>query len=545
MKNICWILFVIIILTFLAYLPIFRGFFQHDEWIAFGQYLPAGKNLLSFFRPAVAHYVPLQQLLFYLYVSVFKLNFFWYALFSVLAHLIVVCLSFIFFSSLLKNRILISIIASLFFALAASGHQATSWIAADINTHGSVIFGLLALIVLYNFNKIWLSIIFLITSLLFKEATVAFFIILPLMIYIFDKRRFLKNWVSYLKIPLVGFSYLLFRFSMFFFQRANVEDQIVTETQSLFDIIVNIVTFPAKIFSQSIIPSGQLLSLAKSITKILPTGISGLYGTTAFDVYTEQVTLQILNWTIFLVGLLVLIYFGRKAKNGIVKKTAAFGFIFAVLNSYIYVLSPGRSGNISVIDSRNIYLPSLGAFLFLVSIIFILSKNKIIKTLLILLPLLFLNIFWLEKELAFMANRGTERKQILYQIKSLYPTLPEKTVFYMVSDTSFYGLPESEKMFPFETNFGYTLMVWYLPTEHFSRVLVNQPGFLYQLTDEGYKEDEERGFGYFRNFDLMIKAVQENKLQEESIIAYRYDSSSKNLIDITGQVREEIGMVSE
>lgn len=544
MKNICWILFVIIILTFLAYLPIFRGFFQHDEWIAFGQYLPAGKNLLSFFRPAVAHYVPLQQLLFYLYVSVFKLNFFWYALSSILAHIIVICLSFIFFSSLLKNRIL-SIITSLFFAFAASGHQATSWIAADINTHGATIFGLLAVIVGYKYHRIWLSIFLLIISLLFKEITVAFFVIIPLMVLIFDKERFINNRIKYLQFPLVGFIYFIFRLVMTFFPRAGVGGPIVVETQSISEIFVNAVTFPAKIFAQSLIPTGFLLNISRTFTKMLPVNITGLFGTTNFDNFVEQVSLQIINWIVFILGILLIIYVIKKVRDKTIRRVVIFGWVFILLNSFIYVLSPGRSGSIPVVDSRNIYLPSLGAALFVVSAIYILLKEKIAIAILVLIPLLVLNIFWLEKELKILAERGTERKKILYEIKNRYPVLPKKVILYMVSDTSFYGLPEEVKIFPFETNFGYTLMVWYLPTEHFSRVLVNQPGFLYQLTDEGYKEDEERGFGYFRNFDLMIKAVQENKLQEESIIAYRYDSSSKNLIDITGQVREEIGMVSE
>jgi len=540
MKNICWIFFVIIIiLIFLAYFPIFRGFFQHDEWIAFGQYLPAGKNLFSFFRPTVAHYVPLQQLLFYLYVSVFKLDFFWYALSSILLHLFVVYLTIVFFSLLFKKRIL-ALFAGLYFALEASGHQATSWIAADINTHGATIFGLLAVIVGYKYHRIWLSIFLLIISLLFKEITVAFFVIIPLMVLIFNKERFINNRIKYLQFPLVGFIYFIFRLVMTFFPRADVGSQIVVETQSISEIFVNAVTFPVKIFTQSLIPTGFLLNIAKILTKMLPVDITGLFGTTNFDNFVEQVSLQTINWTVFILGILLMIYVIKKSRDKTAKNIIVFGWIFVILNSFIYVLSPGRSGSIPVVDSRNIYLPSLGAALFIVTAIYTLVREKIIVTILVLIPVLVLNIFWLEKELKILGDRGTERKNILYEIKSNYPVLPPKVVFYMVSDSSYYGLPEADRIFPFETNFGRTLMVWYLPTENLPKGFFSQIDFLHGLTDEGYRYFENRGFGYFRNLDSLLMAINENKLGKESIIAYQYDSVSKTLTDITSQVREKI-----
>ena len=540
-KTYPFLLLIVLVFTFVAYFPVTYGFFQHDEWATFGHYLSGGENLFSFFKPAFSHYAPLQNLLFYLYLSVFKLNFFWYALFSIFAHLIVVYLCYIFFFKLFKNKLL-AFFSSLLFAIGASGHQATSWIAADINTHGSVIFGLLAMITLFNsnFKKIWLSIFFLIISLLFKEITIAFFILLPLMVYLFDKQKFRRNVLDYFKFVLVGFLFLTFRLSMIFFQRTHVEDRLVIETQSLLDIAANIITFPSKIFAQSLIPTDQLLSLARFISKTLPPQLTGLYGTTAFDVFTEQVTLQAINWGIFIVGLFAIIFVVKKAKEGVMKKTAIFGFIFMILNSFIYVLSPGRFGSIPVVDSRNIYLSSIGTALFIVSTVYLLSKEKITKLFLFVLPLLVLNIFWLEKELTILADRGTERKEILYQIKNTYPVLPQKAVFYMTSDKSFYGLPESEKIFPFETNLGYTIMVWYQPTEHFPKEFLDQSGFLYRLTDEGYKEQGDKGFGYFRNWDSFIQAIRSNSLGEDSAIAFSYNSNDKSIKDITYQVRKEI-----
>lgn len=534
-------LLFILFFTFVAYFPVTHGFFQNDEWRTIGHYLSGGENLLTIFMPNVSHYTPLANVFYFLYSSIFQLNFFWHALFSILAHLIVVSLLFVFFSILFKNRIL-AFFSSLLFAIGASGHQATSWIATDINTHGSTIFGILALIVLYRFNKIWLSIIFLIISLLFKEITIVFFILLPLMVYIFDNKKFIKNWLNYVKIILVGFIYLIFRFSMLFFQRTNIEDRVVLETQSVSDVVHNMLSFPVKIFAQSLIPSNQLLSLARQITKFLPSSLTGLYGTTAFDIFTENTSLQILNLLIFLVCAFLLVYVTKKSKNKLMKKVVIFGFIFVILNSFIYALSPGRFGSIPVVDSRNIYLPSIGAVLFLVSVVYLLLEKRITKILLVIVLFIVLNIFWLEKELKFLAERGTERKNILYQIKKAYPDLPPKVVFYMVSDSPFYGLPESERIFPFETNLGNIIMVLYQKTEDYPAELVDLPDYLFGMTKEGYKEIDGRGFGYFRNWDLFIQAIEDNNLSGDSVIAFSYHFSNKSVEDITLQTRKEIGI---
>jgi len=534
---------ILIVLTFMFYLPNFQGYFQHDEWEGFAYYLSGRENLLTLFKPYVTHYVPFAKLFYYLYFSVFGFNFFWHSLSSIAAHMLVVYLCYVLFIKLLKNKTL-SFLSSLLFAIGASGHQATSWIGASINTHGSAIFGLLALIVLYKFNKVWLSIMFLIISLLFKETTIAFFIILPMMVYIFDKKKFITNWFGYIKITLAGFLYFALRYSMLFFQRASIADQLVIETQSLSNIMGNMITFPVKIFSQSIIPTGQLLVLAKNISKVLPPTITGLYGTTAFDVFTEGTALQILNWLIFLICTLSLVYVTKISKNEPIKKTAVFGFIFVVLNSFIYALSPGRSGNIPVVDSRNIYLPSIGTALFFVSVIYLLLKEKTVRTFLVISLFIVLNIFWLEKELKFLAERGTERKEILYQIQNVYPTLPKKVIFYMVSDRSFYGLPESEAIFPFEINLGYIIMVLYQPTQRFPKEFIGRTDFLYgSMTKEGYIETGGRGFGYFRNWDLFIQAIKDNNLDEDSVIAFSYHFSDKSVEDITPQVRKEIDVM--
>ena len=150
------------------------------------------------------------------------------------------------------------------------------------------------------------------------------------------------------------------------------------------------------------------------------------------------------------------------------------------------------------------------------------------------------NIFWLRTELKMLSNIGIERKAILTTIKNAYPKLPPRVIFYTESDKSFYGMPDDEKIFPFQINFGYTLMVWYWPENNFPAEFANQSKFLYSLTEEGYKEVAARGVGYFRNFLPLMEAIKNNHLSPESVIAYRYHSSTKTVEDITLSTRSII-----
>jgi len=162
------------------------------------------------------------------------------------------------------------------------------------------------------------------------------------------------------------------------------------------------------------------------------------------------------------------------------------------------------------------------------------------KAYVILFIFIAINLFWLNKELFVLAKEGSERREILEQIKGDYPILPQKVVFYTESDKSYYGMAEEEKILPFQVNFGYNLLVWYSPTEYFPVEFMQRGDFIVGLTGQGYKEVVGRGFGYFRDFESLRKAVKENNLSPEFVIAYRYDSSQKLLTDISREIRSEL-----
>lgn len=550
-KKIKLFIWLLLALAIIIYSQVLNGFFQHDEWTTFALYL-SEKTFLSnifwyFFRPNVAHYTPLNGLFFYFMFKVFSLKYTYYAGVSILLQIITTFLLYLLSNKIFKNKG-ISILITGLFVVNASAYQATSWVGTTINTHGASIFALLSIIFYFKYSEflpkknnylLVTSMVLLFISLLFKEIAIATFPILVLILFLFVKKINTKQKkVESIKLFLFGFSYVLFRASMFFANRGGIQETIVTESQSVIDILKNFVTFPAKIFSQGLIPTQLLLKLSNKLASILPDDITGLVGTTAFDVFSQQIMLQIINWTLFIVAI-VLIYKIYLDKNKYFK-FALFGFLFSILNSLIYIISPSRTGDIPVVDSRNIYFPAIGVTIFIVFVTMYYVQKYGRKVYAILIISFLINIIWLNKELKFYSEQGTERKVILEQIKNKYPDLPDKVVFYTESDTSYYGIPEAEKIFPFELNFGYTLMVWYLLTEKYDNEMVKIGSYIHKITAQGYQEKDGIGFGYFRDIDKLKQSVRQNKLPVESIIAFRYNSKSKILTDTTLEIRKQL-----
>lgn len=550
-KSKSWylVLLTVIVLVLIFYSKTLAGFFQHDEWQTFAaaylqNYGGVADIISDSFLPKASHYAPLFSLTFNLLFSFFWVNYLGYVGVSLVLHLLSVLLVFI-LAYRLTNKLVLSGISALLFGLNASSHQATSWIIANINTHGATIFGLLCLILFSYFlqegrkrNLLFiLSLVLLIVSLLFKEITIAFFAFLFLVLWKFDKATIRKRRFIYASIVLgLGILYFSLRFSMLSMPISDSE-YVVTKDQSVRDIIYNTFTFPAKIFAQSVIPTWQLLGISKVVAAFLPDSIAGRPQTTEFDQFVENVALQVIDFSIFILAVGAVLFILKSRTERSLKKVVLVSFVFAVLNSFVYVLSPGRSGSIPVIDSRNIYLPTIGISVFIATVIYIIARGKAIRAVLMFVPLIFLHAYWLNQQLELRADIGEVRKNILHQIQGENPNLPPKVIFYIESDTAYYGL--AEKLPPFETGLGQALLVWYNSTEKFPTNFFENR-FLRFITDQGYKEFGGRGFGYFRDMSLLKETIKQNSVSLDSVISYKFYGGTNVLQETTSQTREEL-----
>jgi hypothetical protein len=130
-----------------------------------------------------------------------------------------------------------------------------------------------------------------------------------------------------------------------------------------------------------------------------------------------------------------------------------------------------------------------------------------------------------------LVYQSQERLLILKQIKQLVPKLPIKPVFYLETSNK----NESIQPLPFQQGIGHTLMVWYADDLHVPRPLLASY-FLWGIKDQGYKESQNYGFGYYRDIKELQDAVRSNQIQKEQLIGLYYDADNKKIINITDDV---------
>lgn len=548
-------LLAILGLTFLLYIPSINGFFQQDEWLSFGfrillERVPFSEILKNIFTPSVGHYQPLTTLVLQTLFSLFHLNFPFYFLTSIFLHLLNIVLVFYLAKEVFKGNFN-AYLTALLFGINASGVQATSWVLADVGVHFSTMTAVLSILFFFKFLKgskqkiFYLCIVFFLISLLFKEITIGLFAVFPLGILIFKGNTEPERKRCIQILIVTGIIYCLFRLSMIFLPQAYSTDTLVVNSQSTNRLIYNFVSLPIKALAQTIVPQQILPEISKFIGEYLPISITGQKDTPSFDMFVFKKVTELVSGILFVFVAIILFLIFRYDLKGRLAKLAYFWLGFVFLNSFIYGLAPERSGIIILVDSRNLYFILIGSVILTIAAIEKFSKGNKIKMAALLIPLLGLNIFYSNKILTATAKEGSSRKAILKTLKNSYPTLPRKVIFYTESDKSFYGLPESERILPFQSGFGQTLLIWYSGIENFPDEFYKGK-FLWAITDQGYIESQGRGFGYFRDFDQFAQSFQLNGLALESVIAFQFDSSDDSLKDISNEIRSRLlGFISK
>jgi len=540
----------ITLLILLCFWKIFYGFFQQDEWLSFAYRFLSDKSdiliiIKNAFTPSVGHFQPFNELTLQLLFSVFRLNYVGYAIVSIFLQIVNVFLIYIFAKKITSNIYLAFLISALF-GISASSYQTTTWILADLGIHLSTIFIILCLINIFDFaykkgtKYLYLSIIFLMISLLFKEIGLGLFGLLPIIILFFGKldRKTKKRAIFYILI--VGGFYLFLRFAMIYMPVAYSKTSSAFQSQPAKDMIYNLLFLPFLAFTQSIVPSDLLIVFLKKIAIFSKNYSIETLNSIPFNSFLEGQVLFIVCISVSLILILTGLVVYLKNKKTALAKNVFLGILLVLINTPIFALSPERSGIAYVLDSRNLYIPVLGSSIFVVVGLFLILKQNIRKTGLMLLPFLLVNMYLLFNKVSDISKVGMIRKSILQKVSEIMPVFPRKTIVYTESDKSFYALPEDEKIFPFQSGFGQTLLIWYFDKQKLPEEFLENR-FLWELTSEDYKEFQGTGFGYFRNFENMADMLENYNLPLSSVISFRYDSKDNRLEDMSQEVRGRIG----
>lgn len=529
-----------IIITLLAYRKLFGGYFEQDEWHTFGRLIYAlhlsGINFWRYIFPGdlFVHFAPLAVLTKYFIFTNFFLQAKIYFIFSIVFHLSVSVAVYFLVRLIVKDKIT-SLLAALFFAVNGSHNQAVSWIGTFDGTQGACLFGVLSLIFLFlyinkkGYHTFILSLIFLLVALLFKETAFTFLVIYIIQIFLYGRKLFNKKMLlSFMGV--VVFYFVLRILNTIIKPETPSLIALGTGSKSLSYILYNLISSSFKILPQIIIPQNLLINLSGFLTdKMIPLlpiwtmGPWSLEGAFVYDVVTVFVGILLA---------LFLIRFYLKSKDLSEKKGMfyALAIVFmtiaplVILNSYLIFW-----------DSRYLYPASIGVAVLIAEFL----KNKHIPVILLLF-LCFVHFVSLGSILSSKEILGETRQQILVDMSRMYSKLPQKVIFYVESNTSYYGLPDEEKIMPFQSGFGQTLLVYYYQKEKFPKEFYDGD-FLWDIKSQGYMETGGRGFGYFRDLDLLKQTYTKYNLGPSSIFAFSWNGKANIIGNISDRIRQEVG----
>lgn len=558
LTNNYFLILIYLFFALLAFGNLTHAFFQQDEWAIFGIYSYFDKVNLGWFERLFTygqntHMIPLSGLLSNFQYKIFGLDFASYAYFSIAIHTINAYLVY-YLANLFFKKKLPAFIAGLIFLANFISSQAITWIATTSSTAGATLCTLLSLIFLTKFllhknNKkfIILSFIFLFLSLLFKESSIFMFLFVIVFWLTFDSKKNYKYSSRFIiGIFFVGTLYAVSRLLLMLFNSTttSLADNL---TQPSFPVyIYRLISFPFKAISQSMIPANFIYFLAD---KLLLVGYPQFVYAGIPDIHVSQtigadIITYILTAIVFLIC--ALFYVIAKSKKMIIHANIIIiSVVFISLSSLPFIFIPGNPGYFSLFDGRSLYLSSIFMSILLANIFLLIynffGKKKIIPILLFFFVFFTIfNVLNIGKNIKNEVKQGEMRKSILNQMQEAYSKLPKNVIFYTESDSSFYGLPIDDKIMPFLSGFGQTLLVWYEEHGQDFPACFFQDKYLYAIIEQGYKECNGRGYGYFRKFDSLKEAMIKFKINPKNIISFRYISVENRLEDISSEIRERL-----
>lgn len=553
MRKIIYIL-PVILLSIFTFKDLFATYFQQDEWHAFGVILAQGWSYVSL------HQSPLQLLLsgdrvgarflMYLMFSWFGLNVTPYFILSLGLHLFNGLLVYKITEKLLRDS-KIAYVALLFFLFSGTDSQSYAWLGTFAGSVPNMTFLLLSLYAYLKFlldkNKlpfVFLSLILLWLSFLFKETGFFLLILYPIMHFLY-KKNFLKSLKVNFPFILYGLLLVALRINEILSPKGDAVN-LVTSRIGLGGIVLNAISYPLQGFSQLVFPPNVIYPLSKLISSVFPFGIPP--DMPGFDLFYQAAVAPVVSMVITIVFLLI-VY--RIARNDLNKKYVSviifcLAFIFLSFVPYFIIQKGG-----AYLEPRYYYIASLGSSILLGIILIagLYSGKTFLKitTVIFFFVLAVFNIASIRGEINFQKNAAIERKYIIKTIQEEVSYLPDKVLFYVSGNSlGYYGLDDLK--IPFQSGLGQTLLVTYSYNEeiapkflHEDSILKTQEeGFLYGILDQGYREVDGRGFGYFTDLNKLKETVGKNNIDPENIYGFYYNSEEKKLENISIDVRQEI-----
>lgn len=527
-----WIPAAIIIIFVSLYYQATNLFFRQDEWLGFGLMIGYGKEFIYSKNVAdLAHFVPITLSIDYILFKLTHLNSQIYNLVGLLFHLINSFLIYLITSKFTRSKFL-SLVAAIVFITSSVASQLVLWTVISINTL-SLTFALLSFWLVLNVSDFkhkylisYLIAIFVICSLLILEYSAGFIILIPATILIYRKKLGNENSKKILIVFAVAMvSFLALRLVLLLQASAGSVQSSLSA-----GMMYKVIEFPIRYLGQIVIPEHANLMISNFIL-----GDPERSETFFFKIIA------------ICAGLLSILFLGKLLS--ITKKLTSERdnlivlIVFILGSSLPFVIIPGQSSNFTIFPGRYLYfgLAGYAILLSLVAKMLIKSKNMYLK--IAVFSFILITCFYGEydnlRQIKLFSEEDQVRLNILNTIKSSYPKLPEKTIFFINSDSTAYGLPYEIKILPFQSGFGQTLLVWYWGDQYLPKEFYRDR-FLWDISSQGYKEIGSYGFGYFRDFEKVKKAVIDYNLPLDSVISFSWKKDGNLFLNTTSETKSKL-----
>jgi len=549
-KFIILTVFVLLLLTTIFYGRTLFTWFQQDEWDWMGRYtyynsishFPLWEAFKSSLFPHPRYrFTPLYDALYAGATQIFGLEFIGYALFGLFCHIINSILVYVLTQKITRNHY-IAFLSSILFATSSIGQKSVTWTATSFNTEPAFTFSMLSIIAVVKYftekNRNITQIFFYIfIALWFKETALGVVLALPVIAFILENK---SHRIKTKKIFLATFVFLLIYFSTRYLL-SRIGLRIHTEGYPDYGRLLSLGEYlkagiwtPLRSFVDVFFFPNTLISIA--------TFFRGKH-----DIFAETVGVNYVTLIIFplLSFFLFSVYKKFVPRKTAIKKVTLIGLTLVGVSIITYFLLTirGSESIIYILRSRDLYISTAGASILLaIPVYYLLTKTKKyykflgIFFLLIYLCYHYINInnFILTEEI----SRGTVRKPIIETIYLKYPQVGQKSIFYIKSDTAYYG--NSNPSLPYQTGFGRTLLVWYLIKNKSFTPALAKDDYLYPAFSEGYREINGSGFGFFTNYEKLTQAVKDYSIPTENIYAFSYHGKNNLLEDVSIEVRKNL-----
>lgn len=538
--------FVSLLLILYSYHGLTKSFYQQDEWMTVGFIKGGGlKSFISSYSlPQIVSgqgrvlALPLT----YLFFDLLAFKVIPITIFAAIVHLFNSILVFLVIRKLSKN-IFISFISGLFFSAAFISHQSLSWFAAVTTTLPAAFFALLSLLFYLDFledrkhRSVFLSSIFLIVSLNFKESALFLIPFYPLYYLIAERNKFSLSKFLRFHWLILGYGLLIFLSRASLIAKPAGTGVAVTDSPLVVEkIISHLLIYPIASLSQIFLYPPRLYSLAETLQKVSYPFInsSSLSQLTAQTLTSEMISIYV---SFFLITLTLLITIFYKD----LRKICFFTIGYTLLATLPYIIFDKST---AYFETRFYYLivPG-GALLFgiffevlrrILASLRVKPRNALLITILISLVFIARQSFFIRKDIERDIKIASQRISFIRDLIFKFPSIGKKTVFYIDGDTDYSGVK-----IPFQQGPGYTLMVLYFDSGNIPKEFVAS-NFLWGMTEQGYKKEGDFAFGYFWDYEKLREGIRKKTFSVDEVFSLYYRGKSEELVDTTERIRKEL-----